>query len=101
VHKLGGRVRWFRLTVWTGIAEIAACRTDVSNVVIACSRSIVVWTGVARKSDQLACLIVQCPWFGGSWVKLNFEHYGVVVGRKCRDSLTLFLTLLAVKPPKY
>ena len=51
--------------VWTGIAEIAACWTDVSNVVIACSRSSVVWTGelelrwrssVARKSNQLACL---------------------------------------------
>jgi hypothetical protein len=42
VHKLGGSGRWFRLTVWTGIAEIAACRTDVSIVVIACSRSIVV-----------------------------------------------------------
>jgi hypothetical protein len=44
-------------------------------------------------------VIVQRPWFGGSWVKLNFAHYGVVVGKKCRDGLTLFLTLFAVNPP--
>jgi len=83
--------------VWTGIAEIAACRTDVSNVVIACSRSIVVSTGGLELRWRSSCgsekrpvslfLIVQCPWFGGSWVKVNFEHYGVVVGRKCQDGL--------------
>ena len=32
-------------------------------------------------------VIVQCPWFGGSWVKVNFEYYGVMVGGKCRDGV--------------
>ena len=45
--------------------EAAACRTDVSNVVTACSRSLIVreggWEGMersreVRKSDQFACL---------------------------------------------
>jgi hypothetical protein len=45
--------------------EAATCRTDVSNVVTACSRSLVVregrWEGMersrdVRKSDQFACL---------------------------------------------
>ena len=58
-------MRWFFLTVWVGMEEAAACRTDVSNVVTACSRSLVVreggWKGTERsrevqKSDQFACL---------------------------------------------
>jgi len=37
-----GRVRWFFLTVCVGLEEAAACRIDVSNVVTACCRSLVV-----------------------------------------------------------
>jgi hypothetical protein len=32
-------------------------------------------------------VIVLRSWFGGSWVKVNFEDYRVVAGRKCRDGL--------------
>ena len=62
---MGVRVRWFFLTVCVGMEEAAACRTDLSKVVTACSRSLVVreggWEGMERsrvawKSDQFACL---------------------------------------------
>ena len=43
--------------------------------------------GGSEKQPVGLFVIVQCPWSGGSWVKVNFEHYGVVVRRKCRDSL--------------
>jgi hypothetical protein len=45
--------------------EAAACRADISNVVTACSRSVVereggwegmAWSRLLRKSDQFECL---------------------------------------------
>jgi hypothetical protein len=63
---VGVRVRWvFFLMVCVGMEEAAACRTDVSKVVTACSSSLIVrvegweameWSRVVRKSGQFACL---------------------------------------------
>ena len=43
------KVRWFFLTVCVGLEEVAACRTDVSNVVMACCRSVVMCPFAAAK----------------------------------------------------
>jgi len=43
--------------------------------------------GGSEKRPVGLFVIVRRSWFGGSWVKENFEHYRVVVGGKCRDGL--------------
>ena len=58
-------MRYLGITEWVGMAESAACLTDVSKVWTACSRSVVEveggWVGMERsrmdrKRGQFACL---------------------------------------------
>ena len=65
VYSSGGYVRYLGITEWVGIAESAACLTDVTKVWAACSKSVVEdeegWVGMERsrmdrKRGQFVCL---------------------------------------------
>ena len=62
-RTLGGRGRWVRWPEWTGMAELAASRTDVSN--IARSRSGMLWTGwsMSRARSRFLRNSCQSAWW--------------------------------------
>ena len=43
--------------------------------------------GIAEERPVSVFVIVHRPRFAGSWVKVDFEHYGITVGRKHRGGL--------------
>jgi hypothetical protein len=73
--------------------EASACRADISKVVAACSRSVVEREGGWKKWRQAerrqvsVFVVIQWSWFGNKCLKKNFQYYGIVVRRQCRDGL--------------